>query len=67
MFTALAIKNFAGSVLSFLWEYKWSILVGVLIAFLWVRGNHYQEKYEQETVAHKQGVQHTLPQRLKMN
>ena len=54
MFTALAIKNFAGSVLSFLWEYKWSILVGALIAFLWIRGNHYQEKYEQETVAHKQ-------------
>lgn len=54
MFTALAIKNFAGSVLSFLWEYKWSILVGTLIAFLWIRGNNYQEKYEQETVVHKQ-------------
>lgn len=54
MFTALAIKNFAGSVLSFLWEYKWSILVGTLLAFLWIRGNHYQQKYEQETVAHKQ-------------
>lgn len=54
MFTALAIKNFTGSVLSFLWEYKWSILVGALIAFLWIRGNNYQEKYEQETIAHKQ-------------
>lgn len=54
MFTALAIKNFAGSVLSFLWEYKWSILIGALLAFLWIRGNHYQEKYEQETIAHKQ-------------
>lgn len=54
MFTALAIKNFAGSVLSFLWEYKWSILVGALITFLWIRGNHYQDKYEQETLAHKQ-------------
>lgn len=54
MFTALAIKNFAGSVLSFLWEYKWGILVGTLLAFLWVRGNNYQEKYEQETLAHKQ-------------
>lgn len=54
MFTAIAIKNFAGSVLSFLWEYKWSILVGALLAFLWVRGSHYQEKYEQETLAHKQ-------------
>lgn len=54
MFTALAIKNFAGSVLSFLWEYKWSILVGALLAFLWIRGSNYQDKYEQETVAHKQ-------------
>lgn len=54
MFTALAIKNFAGSVLSFLWEYKWSILVGALIAFLWIRGNNYQDKYEQEATAHKQ-------------
>lgn len=54
MFTALAIKNFAGSVLSFLWEYKWSILIGALLAFLWVRGSHYQDKYEQETLAHKQ-------------
>ena len=52
MFTALAIKNFAGSVLSFLWEYKWSILIGALIAFLWIRGSNYQEKYEQETTAH---------------
>lgn len=54
MFTSLAIKNFAGSVLSLLWEYKWSILVGALLAVLWIRGNNYQEKYEQETLAHKQ-------------
>lgn len=54
MFTSLAIKNFAGSVLSFLWEYKWSILVGALLVFLWIRGNNYQEKYQQETIAHKQ-------------
>lgn len=54
MFTALAIKNFAGSVLSFLWEYKWSILVGAVICFLWIRGNNYQDKYNDEVVAHKQ-------------
>lgn len=54
MFTALAIKNFAGSVLSFLWEYKWSILIGALICFLWIRCNNYQQKYEQEVIAHKQ-------------
>lgn len=54
MFTALAIKNFAGSVLSFLWEYKWSILIGAIIALMWIRGSNYQEKYEDEVVAHKQ-------------
>lgn len=54
MFTALAIKNFAGSVLSFLWEYKWTLLTAILITFLWIRGNNYQDKYEQETIAHKQ-------------
>lgn len=54
MITALAIKKFAGSVLSFLWEYKWSILVGVILVFLWIRGSQYQQKYEQETIAHKQ-------------
>lgn len=56
MFTALAIKNFAGSVLSFLWEYKWSILVGALIAFLWIRGNNYKQDYEAEATAHVKTV-----------
>lgn len=54
MFTTLAIKNFAGSVLSFLWEYKGMLLLATILIVLWIRGNHYQEKYEQETIAHKQ-------------
>jgi len=54
MFTSLAIKNFAGSVLSFLWEYKGVLLIAITITLLWIRGNNYQEKYEQETLAHKQ-------------
>jgi len=54
MFTALAIKNFAGSVLSFLWEYKGMLLLATILIVLWIRGNNYQDKYEQETVAHKQ-------------
>lgn len=56
MFTALAIKNFAGSVLSFLWEYKWSILIGALLAFLWIRGNNYKQDYEAEATAHVKTV-----------
>jgi len=56
MFTALAIKNFAGSVLSFLWEYKWSILVGALLTFLWIRGNNYKQDYEAEATAHVKTV-----------
>lgn len=54
MFTALAIKNFAGSVLSFLWEYRGMLLLATILIVLWIRGNHYQDKYEQETIAHKQ-------------
>lgn len=54
MFTALAIKNFAGSVLSFLWEYKGMLLLATILIVLWIRGNNYQDKYEQETIAHKQ-------------
>ena len=54
MFTALAIKNFAGSVLSFLWEYKGMLLLATILIVLWIRGNNYQQKYEQETIAHKQ-------------
>ena len=54
MFTALVIKNFAGSVLSFLWEYKGMLLLATILIVLWIRGNNYQEKYEQETIAHKQ-------------
>lgn len=56
MFTALAIKNFAGSVLSFLWEYKWIILIGALITFLWIRGNNYKQDYEAEATAHVKTV-----------
>lgn len=56
MFTALAIKNFAGSVLSFLWEYKGMLLLATILIVLWIRGNHYQEKYEAEATAHVKTV-----------
>lgn len=56
MLTALAIKNFAGSVLSFLWEYKGMLLLATILIVLWIRGNNYQEKYEAEATAHVKTV-----------
>lgn len=56
MFTALAIKNFAGSVLSFLWEYKGMLLLATILVILWIRGSHYQQNYEAEATAHVKTV-----------
>lgn len=56
MFTALAIKNFAGSVLSFLWDNKGMLLLATILIVLWIRGGHYQEKYEQENLAYQREI-----------
>lgn len=56
MFTALAIKNFAGSVLSFLWEYKGMLLLATILIVLWIRGNNYKQDYEAEATAHVKTV-----------
>lgn len=54
MFTALAIKNFAGRAISFQWEYKGMLLLATILTLLWIRGSYYQDKYEDETLLHKQ-------------
>ena len=46
------IKKLFGSVLSFLWEYKGWILLGVIIGALYIRGNNYKEDYNNEVVSH---------------
>lgn len=46
------LKKVFGSVFSFLWEYKYAILIGAIIGVLYIRGNNYKEDYRNEVVAH---------------
>lgn len=39
------LKKLFGSVFSFLWEYKGWILLGVIIAALYIRGNNYRDDF----------------------
>lgn len=50
------LKKLFGSVFSFLWEYKGWILLGVIIAALYIRGNNYRDDFKDEAVAHVKTV-----------
>ena len=50
------LKKVLGSVFSFLWEYKGWILLGVIIAALYIRGNNYRDDFKDEAVAHVKTV-----------
>lgn len=50
------LKKVFGSVFSFLWEYKGWILLGVIIAALYIRGNNYRDDFKDEAVAHVKTV-----------
>lgn len=50
------LKGTFKNTLKFFWEYKWVILLGVVIGALYIRGNHYEDKYRNETVAHLNAV-----------
>ena len=50
------LKKVFGSVFSFLWEYKGWILLGVIIATLYIRGNNYRDDFKKEAVAHVKTV-----------
>lgn len=60
MFTTTVVlsvlKGAFKSTISFFWQYKWVIILGMVIGFLYARGNHYQDKYRNETVAHLNAV-----------
>lgn len=60
MFTTTVILSvFKGAfknTISFFWEYKWWVILGVVIGALYARGNHYEDKYRNETVAHLNAV-----------
>ena len=50
------LKKLFGSVFSFLWEYKGWILLGVIIAALYIRGNNYRDDFKNEAIAHSKTV-----------
>lgn len=50
------LKKLFGSVFSFLWEYKGWILLGVIIAALYIRGNNYRDDFKEEAVVHVKTV-----------
>ena len=50
------LKKVFGSAFSFLWEYKGWILLGVIIAALYIRGNNYRDDFKDEAVAHVKTV-----------
>lgn len=60
MFTTTVIlsvlKGAFKNTLKFFWQYKWVIILGVVIGALYARGNHYEDKYRNETVAHLNAV-----------
>lgn len=60
MFTTTVVlsvlKGAFKNTLKFFWEYKWVIILGVVIGALYARGNHYEDKYRNETVAHLNAV-----------
>ena len=50
------LKGAFKNIISFFWQYKWVIILGMTIGFLYARGNHYEDKYLNETVAHLNAV-----------
>ena len=60
MFTTTVVlsvlKGIFKGVLKFFWKYKWVIILGLIVGFLYARGNNYKEKYNNETVAHLNAV-----------
>ena len=50
------LKGAFKNTLKSFWEYKWVIILGMIIGFLYARGNHYEDKYRNETVAHLNAV-----------
>lgn len=56
MFTIDVIIGIFKRCAGFLWKYKYTILIGMIITALCVRGNNYRDDYQQESVAHNNTV-----------
>ena len=56
MFTIDIIIGILKRCIGFLWEYKYTILISMIITALYIRGNNYRDDYQQESVAHNNTV-----------
>ena len=56
MFTIDVIIGIFKRCIGFLWEYKYTILISMIITALYIRGNAYRDDYQQESVAHSNTV-----------
>ena len=52
MFTIDIIIGILKRCVGFLWEYKYTILISMIITALYIRGNNYKQDYQEETIAH---------------
>ena len=56
MFTIDIIIGILKRCIGFLWEYKYTILISMIITALYIRGNNYKQDYVNENVAHVKTV-----------
>ena len=56
MFTIDVIIGIFKRCIGFLWEYKYTILISMIITALYIRGNNYRDDYQQESVAHNNTI-----------
>ena len=56
MFTIDTIIGIFKRCTGFLWEYKYTILISIIITALYIRGNNYRDDYQQESVVHNNTV-----------
>lgn len=56
MFTIDIIIGILKRCVGFLWEYKYTILISMIITALYIRGNNYKDEYNTELFAHNNTV-----------
>ena len=56
MFTIDIIISILKRFIGFLWEYKYTILISMIITALYLRGNNYKDEYKTELFAHNNTV-----------
>lgn len=56
MFTIDIIIGILKRFIGFLWEYKYTILISMIVTALYIRGNNYKDEYNTELFAHNNTV-----------